>query len=717
MYVKTRFDLDPETKIIIDGMQPEFGYSGFGEFIFYRTYSRTKPNGYKETWNDVVIRVTEGIFSIRKDWYLKNNIHWDESFWQHYAQHFAISLFRMEWMPPGRGLWAMGTDYIYERGSMALQNCGFTRLGKYLGDDCAWLMDALMCGVGVGFMPERDDDLVVFMPKDVYSFNIPDTREGWVESVKLLIDCYTNPGLAKPIFDYTSIRGPGLPIRGFGGISSGPAPLSILHCQIEDFFKKYLEEGWYDSVLLKTDLANAIGCAVVSGNVRRSAQLSCLSINDPIFLDLKDYTIFPYRANIGWMSNNSVILEEPEDFEALGLIAERVITNGEPGYINKRNMRYGRIGKNDNVREDHAIGFNPCGEQPLEDKELCTLAETCPTRCDTMDQWLRACEYATVYASTVTLLPTHQAETNRVMCRNRRIGVGIIDVSGLKHALGTSLVIKWLRKGYEKIRKTNQWINSEAGVPEAIRVTTIKPGGTVPKVVGRTSGAGNPTFDYTLRRVRVARNSQLCKLLDKAKVPCEPDVNQPDTTLVYSFPILQGPAKPADRVSLWEQAMNLVMLQREWSDNAVSNTLYFKPKWILHRDLTKYTNKESFGYKTMHRGDNYVHLNLGTDCFETYLTNDPCVKITENAIYLYNKDHELDDIEPVLSAIAPLTKSVSLLPHTAKGVYPQMPEEGITQKEYVNLLKNIDKIDWSQYREDFDTETDKYCEGDKCQIT
>jgi len=353
------------------------------------------------------------------------------------------------------------------------------------------------------------------------------------------------------------------------------------------------------------------------------------------------------------MSNNSAILETDSDFEQLGLIAERVVRNGEPGIINKINMQKGRIGHNEWCKKDLAIGENPCGEIPLEDKELCCLAETLPTVCNSPEDWLKACEYATVYASTVTLLPTHQQSTNKVICRNRRIGVGIIDVSGWKYAIGVNQMVKWLRRGYAKVKATNKWVNSEAGVPEAIRCTTIKPGGTTPKLAGKTSGIGHPTFIYTLRRVRVASNSSLCNILTEAGYYGEPDVLEPKVTMVYEFPIKQGPAKPATEVSLWEQALNLVLMQREWSDNAVSNTLYF------------------------------------------------------------NKSEE-KDIEAVLSAIAPFTKSVSLLPHSDIGAYPQMPEEGITESQYLSMLANIKPIDWSKYREV--AEPEKYCEGEKCQV-
>jgi len=795
MFVKERFKLREESKKRIYSLKPDFGYGEFGEFIFYKTYSRVKDDGSMETWNDCVIRVTEGTFSIRKDHYIKNKITWDEEFWQHYALHFAESMFNMEWLPPGRGLWAMGSDFVYNKGSMALYNCAFTVIGDDVTNDCKWTMDTLMYGVGVGFTPERNDEIEIFEPRGLEEIIIDDSREGWCDSVESLIDCYTKPNLPKPVFKYHEIRPSGELIKGFGGIASGPKPLQYLHLQIEKFFQMYQSYDWYDSVLLKTDLVNSIGCCVVSGNVRRSAELACSSIDDSTFIDLKDYVKYPYRADHGWMSNNSVILDKDEDFLKLKEIARRVVINGEPGYVNKRNLEHGRLGKyKDKVRRDKAIGFNPCqpswakvltpegirefkdidigsliwsetgwtkvinkwstgvnkvyeyrttagvfygtenhqivsegikcvvkysptidtlkgqfrnkyaislqdvmdglvvgdgtehngivllnigekdqdyfsslgnyihssynkstqfkitttiktvpftylrevpeefikgsyskvagflrglfsangcvtgnrvqlkatsfklieqvqmmlsslgiqsyyttnksklnqfengvyqckesydlnistdrdkfalaigfiqkyknealaqmiervysskfghkkeketfdiveinliseeetfditvdncfhtywtqccnvsncGEIPLENKEVCNVAETLPTRCRSLSRWIKACEYATMYMSTVSLLPTHSKETNAIVARNRRIGCSIIDVTGWILEEGLSKVIANLKLGYAKVCSTNYWANTEAGVPLAIRHTTVKPG-------------------------------------------------------------------------------------------------------------------------------------------------------------------------------------------------------------------------------------------------
>lgn len=697
VFVKERFKLPEAVKDEILSLTPDFGYGQFSEVVFYRTYSRVKPDDSMESWNDVVIRVTEGVFSIRKDWYTKNNITWDEDFWNTYSRGFALSMFKMHWLPPGRGLWAMGTDFVYERGSMALNNCGFIEVGDNIGDCCNWIADTLMCGCGDGFHPIRNDEFETYYPQGEYTHVIGDSREEWCSSIQAAIDCHCIPNRPMPIFDYSLIRPAGLPIHGFGGISSGPEPLVKLHQRIEKFFDMYMDLDWYDTVLLKADIINSIGACVVAGNVRRSAEICLGSINDQVFLDLKNYEKYPHRAEFGWLSNNSAMFDVDEDYEQLGQIASRVIKNAEPGILNRRNIKRGRLGKfKDDVRIDKATGCNPCAEQLLEDRELCTLAETLPTRCETINEWYKSCEYATLYASTVTLLPTHREDTNKVMLRNRRIGVGLIDYTGWKHKIGLNQVIKHLRKGYEIVRNINHWAQSDAGVPDSIRVTTTKPSGTVSKLAGRTAGIGHPNFHHTLRRMRIAIDSPMVPLLIEANIPYELDVVS-DNTYVFEFPIIQGPSKPASEVSLWEQLSNIVTAQREWSDNSISNTVTFVPKWelavsrpiktITGPDFKQFEGKE---FKTEIIGDTFN-------------------------IYVKNEHHEEDDVENALAAHISSIKSLSLLPASNRGCYRQMPEEGLTVEQYQERVSKIGKIDWSKLKNNM-ANPDKYCTGESCEV-
>lgn len=715
-YIHEDFEVSSKTYSTIKRMTPNFGFNGFGEIVYYRSYSRLIRDDFdqvigQEDWGDTVLRVINGIMSIRKDWYIRNHIRWDESYWQDYARGMAISLFNMEWMPPGRGLWVMGTDAIRQRGAMPLYNCAFTEVGKGWIDDLCWLMDCSMCGVGVGFRPIRIG-LELYEPDALcgYTYHIPDTREGWVESMRYLLQSYSLGGSAVE-FDYSEIRGPGEPIKTFGGISSGPQPLKDLHATLRRLCSKYATDEDYDEVHFKTDLANLIGVCVISGNVRRSAEIALCEADDPVFGDLKNYTMYPERQPWGWMSNNSYLLTKPEHFEQLDEVALANIDGHDVGYLNMLNTPYGRLGKHDNVRVDKATGINPCGEIPLEHREVCNLAETVPTRCADTDTWMRACSYATFYCSTVTLLPTHHESTNAVIARNRRIGVSLMDFTGWQDSIGTASVIRALRRGYQHIREYNAVLAEEAGIPASIRVTTVKPGGTVPKLAGRTSGAGYPTFKHTLRRIRVGVYTPINQLLIDAGVPHEADVYTPDTN-VFEYPILQGPARPATEVTLWEQAMNIVLLQREWADNAVSNTLYFKPMW-LKRAATMHP---SFGGSTcVTIGD--LRLYVHPECMNmTYNVEGRTFKFMNDGVYEYNPSHEEDQIADVLAHIAPLTKSVSLLPHTEAGVFAQSPEEGITQREYEERLAAIKPIDWARFNGS-DGMDEKFCTGDSCAIT
>lgn len=652
-YVSARFRLADGVRAEIARKKPRFGFGGFGEATYYRTYSRIMEGGKQEQWADTVLRVIDGAFSIRKDWYHKHGLGWDEGRWQHEAALSALSMFDMHWLPPGRGLFAMGTNYVYERGSMALFNCAYTDVGvDTLAADLGWLMDALMCGCGVGFEAVQKP-YEMSMPSGTRSYYVvPDTREGWVESVELLLQSYLQG--SNPVdFHYDDLRPYGAALKGLGGVSAGAEPLKKLHAHIRMTCDRYVG-GEFGGTRLVADLANGIAKCVVMGNIRRSAQIAIGSIHDQEFLDLKNYEKHPEREEWGYLSNNSARLEKSEDFEKIPEIAARVKRNGEPGFINQIAVqKFARFGRE---VPDRATGMNPCSEIPLEPKELCNLAEVFPTRCQSDADIVAAMERATVYTSTVTLLPTHRPETNRVIARNRRIGVSVSGVADWLDSGQTSAakMTKLLRLGYKKVRGVNESLAIEAGIPTSIRVTTVKPSGTISLLTGVSPGLHYPTFKYAIRRIRVARDSAILKTLVEAGYPAEVDSYEPDNTYVVEFPIDQGLARKATEVSVWEQAAQLATFQREWSDNSVSVTLYFDPKT------------------------------------------------------------EADQLEHVFAQIAPTVKSVSALPHTPEGVYAQAPYSEISKEEYERRKAAVKPIDWSLFRGDGQDE--KYCDAGVCKV-
>lgn len=239
-------------------------------------------------------------------------------------------------------------------------NCGFVEVTDSLSDAATWLMDSLMCGVGVGFSTHTAR-LPKYLPPPVSvdgfpAYQVPDSREGWVESIRVLIDSYAVGGY-KVEFDYSAIRPAGLPLKGFGGISSGPDPLIKAHERIRSYLDSY-SRGESSQTRLIIDTMNAIGACVVAGNIRRSAEIALGSPFDDEFLNLKNYDLYPERKDIGWMSNNTVVLTDREHFSAMPEIARLVQNNGEPGILNMLNARkYGRIGDR---MEDNVTGVNPC---------------------------------------------------------------------------------------------------------------------------------------------------------------------------------------------------------------------------------------------------------------------------------------------------------------------------------------------------------------------
>ena len=103
---------------------------------------------------------------------------------------------------------------------------------------------------------------------------------------------------------------------------------------------------------------NLIGKCVVSGNVRRTAEIVFGDPHSEEYLDLKNYKVNPHRVEYGWTSNNSVFAEHGMNYEA---IAERIRLNGEPGLAWLDNMqRYGRMCEPPNNKDRRAKGGNPC---------------------------------------------------------------------------------------------------------------------------------------------------------------------------------------------------------------------------------------------------------------------------------------------------------------------------------------------------------------------
>ena len=597
MSINFAFKLNEDFVAGYKDKQAPFGYrdaggNSVGEITFLRTYSRKKEDGTKETWVDVCERVINGMYSLQKEHCKTNRLPWSDARASASAKEAFDRLFNLKWTPPGRGLWVMGTPIVnIQKNSAALQNCAFVSSNEMNKNNpaapFAFLMEASMLGVGVGFDDKgADKGFTIFEPKvdaeEPQIVLIPDTREGWVESTTALINSFLKPEQLALEFDYSQIRPLGVPIATFGGTAAGPDPLIKLHNHIRKLFG-----GRAGELVTRRDIAdigNMIGVCVVSGNVRRSAELLIGRIDDEDFLNLKNPEVFPERNSYdpdspgwAWMSNNSVAVEVGTDFSK---IVDGIALNGEPGVVwMDVSKKYGRLADPVNNKDHRIAGYNPCAEQSLESYEMCTLVETYLNRHDSIEDYKRTLKFAYLYAKTVTLLPTHWEQTNAIMQRNRRIGTSMSGIANFADTKGLPVLREWMDAGYNVVQAYDKSYSEWLGIRESIKTTTVKPSGTVSILAGESPGVHwTPGGKYFNRAIRFSNEDPMLPLFRMANYRVEPASESPDTTSVVFFPI-KSDARRAERdVTIFEKMSIAAMAQRYWSDNSVSVTISFDPE-------------------------------------------------------------------------------------------------------------------------------------------
>lgn len=551
------------------------------------------------------------------------------------------------------------TDFTMKRGVVeAMQNCAFIS-SQYItqerGTFFSWLMEMSMLGVGVGFDTRGANLLWISKPtRKERHYEIPDTREGWAKSVEMLIDSYIKSESPRVVFNYLRIRPKGSLIHGFGGVASGPEPLIEMHKSVRAILDAKDNQPMDSRTIV--DLCNLIGKCVVAGNVRRSAEISFGSPSDTEFVNLKNYKLNPERMDYGWVSNNSVFAEVGMDYTD---VAQRTWENGEPGYFWLGNAQnYGRMDGLVDRQDAMALGGNPCLEQVLHHREMCTLCEIYLPRCRNKAEFERAIKYAYLYGKSTTLMndKIKDPQTRDVMTRNRRIGLSVTGITQFLGVHGMETLRDWLDHGHYITgyydRLYSQWL----GVNESIRRNSVKPSGTVSLVAGVTPGVHfNVAGRYHIRRMIIADDSPLIDPLQRAGYPMEESAYTP-RSLSVSFPVDAGPGvRSESEVSMTEQLDLISMVQRHWADNAVSATVKFDQKATTPDDIKRALEK-----------------------------------------YQYN------------------LKGISFLPASDHG-YAQAPYESVTEEEYRRMASGIGAlhIDVIGNR---DKQVDAFCDGDACAV-
>jgi adenosylcobalamin-dependent ribonucleoside-triphosphate reductase len=537
--------------------------------VFKRTYARPVEGGQTEEWEQTVDRVIDAC---------RDQL--DVGFTQFEEADLKRIMMELKGTVAGRFLWQLGTETVDRLGLPSLQNCAFVVVDDPIRP-FTWAFEMLMLGSGVGFNIQREN--VYQLPKvkarvkvertdaNDADFIVPDSREGWVELLRRVLEASFVTG---DDFTYAAhlIRSKGSPIKGFGGTASGPDDLVWGMGEINTLLNS--RSGKRLRPVDCLDIMNIIGKIVVAGNVRRSAQIALGDCDDIEYLRAKRWDLGGV-PNWRAMSNNSVICSDisqlPDEFW------EGYRGNGEPyGLINlDASRKMGRTFETEYPDPD-VQGFNPCAEQSLANFETCCLAEIYLPNIQDYHELLKVARFLYRINKHSLAIKCAIKETEDIVHKNMRMGIG---VTGYLQA--TDEQRSWLDGCYEYLRNYDKEYSQLAGYPTSVKLTTVKPSGTLSLLAGVTPGAHPGYSEFYIRRIRMAADSDLASTARKHGYPVEYVLNfdgsEDKSTVVVSFPC-KFPSNTtfAGDMTAIDQLEVIKRLQAEWSDNAVSVTIYYR---------------------------------------------------------------------------------------------------------------------------------------------
>ena len=562
----------------------EVPWGPIGYITMKRTYARWRDakgvvdpleedRHHKEEWWEVVERCVNGSLTLGVRLTMEE------------AKRLFEHVFYLRGIFSGRGLWQLGTPKVERmRVQDTLQNCWHVAIG---GTDPSrpfcFLFDELMMGGGVGFslhprhvyeLPRIQHDVRIkrFDTVDV-DFIVPDNREGWVELLKRVFDAFYTTG-KDLTYSAHCIRDKGAPIRGFGGTASGPSELCFGMDKIASLLRSRV--GMKLRPIDCLDICNILGDIVVAGNVRRSAEIAIGKNTDGDFLKAKNWELGEIPAHRS-MSNNSVFADHADELSPAFWAGYD--GSGEPyGLINLTNsQRYGRIADGLNYRPDtDVVGVNPCGEITLASFESCNLCDIFLPNCDE-EQFMDVALLLYKVLKGIACLPALYPETNEVLRKNRRLGIGVAGFLQVPEMHKPEL----FTRVYRALESLDEEWSRELGVNASIKLSTVKPGGTTPLLPGVLPGASPGFSEFYIRRIRFGAEDPLVAVCREHGFHVEPEVRLDGSRnlklMVVDFPVkVAEGAILAKNLTAIQQLEYVCWLQEWWSDNSVSVTVYYR---------------------------------------------------------------------------------------------------------------------------------------------
>jgi ribonucleotide reductase class II len=490
--------------------------------VFYRTYSRQTPQG-RESWGQVAERNLEGLRRL-------GNLN---------AQEVTL-LRRMQMqqkaLPSGRWLWIGGTEWIEQRHNFSgAYNCTSTNLVDW--EAFALMMDLAMMGCGTGAiieprlierLPVIRNTLIIdgvsvigvtaaaqrqqltthTVSADQVTIKVGDTRQGWVESYRLLLTLSSDERFAGPVHitvDLNDVRPVGESLKGFGGMAN-PVKLADLYSRVAHLLNK--AKGRRLTSVECCLLIDEAAVTIVAGNIRRSAGMRQFAAADTAAATAKDnlwqqdsegnWRIDPERDSLRMANHTRVFHHRPsrqlvleavtkqfQSGEGAIQFAPEAIARANADLLPTPELRQEFVGIYSDQGRDEAArwlwlhhstiseaemehrlgryGLNPCGEILGADFH-CNLAEVHLNRIDPHDEQDQADAFRAAGLAVACLL-NHDFEVERY--RQSRLWDPIVGVSftGLfdffVHAFGTPW-LKWWEAGRPDSEEGRQFQQQEA---------------------------------------------------------------------------------------------------------------------------------------------------------------------------------------------------------------------------------------------------------------
>ncbi len=288
----------------------------------------------------------------------------------------------------------------------------------------------------------------------------------------------------------------------------------------------------------------------------------------------------PGRANIGHrrLSNNSLAFTEKPSPEMLHLIFQMLQLDGEPGFVNLSAAR---------KRRDNVQGVNPCGEILLDSKEQCNLTTVNLSafksgRTLALDALLHAQELSTRAALRMTLVDLELPAWDRKHKRDRLTGCSLTGVQDAFSGVSGDVKEKVLRALKDAARATADAYAHTLRIPAPLLVTTVKPEGTLSLVAGGVSaGLHFSHAPYFIRRIRISADDALARMALALGWKVSPEVGSATLddarTWVIDFPVASGATTTKGDVTALRQLAEYLAFQTCYTDHNASNTITVKP--------------------------------------------------------------------------------------------------------------------------------------------